>query len=66
MPVGEYTKDQIRAMADEIGLLVAHKPDSQDICFVSDGDYASYIKENSDAQIRPGNYTFRRNGCRKT
>ena len=45
MPVGEYTKDQIRAMADEIGLLVAHKPDSQDICFVSDGDYASYIKE---------------------
>ena len=34
MPVGEYTKDQIRAMADEIGLLVAHKPDSQDICFV--------------------------------
>ena len=44
MPVGEYTKDQIRAMADEIGLLVAHKPDSQDICFVPDGDYASFIR----------------------
>ena len=43
MPVGEYTKDQIRAMADEIGLLVAHKPDSQDICFVPDGDYVSFI-----------------------
>ena len=43
MPVGEYTKDQIRAMADEIGLLVAHKPDSQDICFVPDGDYVGFI-----------------------
>ena len=59
MPVGEYTKDQIRAMADEIGLLVAHKPDSQDICFVSDGDYASYIEENSDAKITPGNFVER-------
>ena len=58
MPVGEYTKDQIRAMADEIGLLVAHKPDSQDICFVSDGDYTSYIEENSDAKITPGNFVL--------
>ena len=58
MPVGEYTKDQIRAMADEIGLLVAHKPDSQDICFVSDGDYASYIEENSDGKITPGNFVL--------
>ena len=58
MPVGEYTKDQIRAMADEIGLLVAHKPDSQDICFVPDGDYASYIEENSDAKITPGNFVL--------
>ena len=56
MPVGEYTKDQIRAMADEIGLLVAHKPDSQDICFVSDDDYASFIEENADAPIRQGNF----------
>ena len=51
-------KDQIRAMADEIGLLVAHKPDSQDICFVSDGDYASYIEENSDVKITPGNFVL--------
>ena len=33
MPVGEYTKDEIRGMADKIGLNVAHKPDSQEICF---------------------------------
>lgn len=56
MPVGEYTKDQIRAMADEIGLLVAHKPDSQDICFVSDDDYASFIEEESDQKIPEGNF----------
>ena len=36
----------------------AHKPDSQDICFVSDGDYASYIEENSDAKITPGNFVL--------
>lgn len=43
MPVGEYTKEEIREMAGKIGLKVADKPDSQDICFVPDGDYASYI-----------------------
>ena len=47
MPVGEYTKDEIREMAEKIGLPVAHKPDSQDICFVPDGDYATYIEENA-------------------
>ena len=38
MPVGDYEKDQIRKLAQENRLLVAHKPDSQDICFVPDGD----------------------------
>ena len=48
MPVGEYMKDKIREMAEEIGLPVAHKPDSQEICFVPDNDYAKFIEENSD------------------
>lgn len=56
MPVGEYAKDAIRKMAEDIGLLVAHKPDSQDICFVSDGDYASYIEENTEYKSLPGNF----------
>ncbi len=43
MPVGAYEKDEIRKMAEEACLPVAHKPDSQDICFVPDGDYASFI-----------------------
>ena len=40
MPVGEYTKDQIRQIAEDIGLQVAHKADSQEICFIPDNDYA--------------------------
>ena len=57
MPVGNYSKDQIREMAEKIGLQVANKPDSQDICFVPDGDYATYIEENTAAgSIRPGNF----------
>lgn len=56
MPVGAYSKDQIRVMAEEIGLLVADKPDSQDICFVPDGDYAGFIKETSGQEIPEGNF----------
>ncbi|MEE1085901.1 MAG: tRNA 2-thiouridine(34) synthase MnmA [Schaedlerella sp.] len=56
MPVGAYSKDEIRAMAEEIGLLVANKPDSQDICFIPDGDYASYIEETAGVQIPEGNF----------
>jgi len=43
MPVGEYTKDEIRAMALELKLPVANKPDSQEICFIPDNDYAGFI-----------------------
>lgn len=49
MPVGEYSKEEIRKIAEEIGLPVAEKPDSQDICFVPDGDYASYIEASIKA-----------------
>lgn len=56
MPVGQYSKDEIRKIAEKIGLLVANKPDSQDICFVPDGDYASYIEENAGVKIPKGNF----------
>lgn len=55
-PDGAYTKPEIRRIADEAGIPVANKPDSQEICFVSDGDYASYIEENSDYRAVPGNF----------
>lgn len=40
-PIGEYTKEETREIARKYGLINANKPDSQDICFVPDGDYAS-------------------------
>ncbi len=46
MPIGEYTKDEIRNIAESIGLFVAAKPDSQDICFIPDKDYNSFIKKH--------------------
>ncbi len=45
MPLGGYSKDQVRAIAAEAGLPVAQKADSQEICFVPDDDYAGFIKE---------------------
>ena len=60
MPVGAYSKDEIRAIAERKGLLVADKPDSQDICFVPDGDYASFIektvRERSGQELPDGNF----------
>lgn len=56
MPVGEYEKEQIREIAFEAGLEVAHKPDSMEICFVPDGDYASYIEESTGEKSEPGNF----------
>jgi tRNA-specific 2-thiouridylase len=44
-PLGEMPKNEVRRIASEIGLEVAAKPDSQDICFVPDGDYASLVKK---------------------
>lgn len=56
MPVGEYNKEEIRGMAKRIGLPVANKPDSQDICFVPDGDYASFVAQNAKEKIQEGNF----------
>lgn len=56
MPVGEYTKNEIREMAAEIGLVVANKPDSQEICFIPDHDYAKFIEENTDCRLEEGNF----------
>ncbi len=57
MPAGDYTKDQIRQMADEAGLAVAHKPDSQEICFIPDHDYASFIERQAGGRV-PGRGNF--------
>lgn len=56
MPVGEYTKDEIREIAKGINLRVANKPDSQEICFIPDKDYAKFIAEYSGEVPTEGNY----------
>ena len=43
-PLGDYEKPQVRALAESLGLSVAAKPDSMDICFVPDGNYASWMQ----------------------
>ena len=54
-PLGDLSKDEVRAIAREIGLSVADKGDSQDICFIPDGDYASYIEERF-GKAKPGRF----------
>lgn len=44
-PLGGLPKGQVREIAAEMGLAIAYKPDSQDICFVPDGDYASVVRK---------------------
>ena len=56
MPVGLYTKEQIRRIAKEQGLPVADKADSEDICFVPDGDYASFIEGFTGRPSKPGHF----------
>lgn len=56
MPVGAYTKDEIRSIAKEKGLFVAEKPDSQEICFIPDNDYAGFIERNAPVPLHGGNY----------
>ena len=43
-------------MAKELGLVVHNKPDSQEICFVKDNDYANYVKRHSNTSIKEGNF----------
>lgn len=54
-PVGELTKAQVREIADAHGFINSNKPDSQDICFVPDGDYKSFIARYAHYQSREGN-----------
>lgn len=57
MPLGELSgKDEVRRIAENLGLPTASKPDSQEICFVPDNDYASFIERRLGIKSVPGNY----------
>ncbi len=53
-PLGDLPKSEVRRLAEEAMLVVANKPDSQDICFVPDGDYASLVKKLRPETAAPG------------
>lgn len=55
LPLGDFRKEEIRMMAADLGLAVAHKPESQEICFVLDDDYAGYIERRTGRVPKPGN-----------
>lgn len=54
LPLGEMTKDQVRAVAARAGLANAAKPDSTDLCFVEGGSYADFIARHLPGPTRPG------------
>jgi len=56
-PLGELTKNEVRALAEARGLVNAGKPDSQDICFVRDGSYAAFLENVLGVPSSPGRIT---------
>ena len=55
-PLSEYkSKDEIRKIAKENNLKVASKPDSEDVCFITNGDYKKFLEKNSDIKSKRGN-----------
>ena len=55
MPLGKFAKTETRKMARELGLSVADKPDSQEICFVPNDDYKAFLKNRIPESLKPGN-----------
>jgi tRNA-specific 2-thiouridylase len=53
-PVGEYTKPEVRSMARARGLPVSDRPDSQDLCFLGNGDYREFLSRHAPGAAQPG------------
>ena len=54
LPLGGLTKREVRAIAERAGLPTASKRESQDICFIPDGDYVSFLERESGSPLAPG------------
>ena len=53
-PLGEYSKEEVRKIAEENGFTIANKPDSQEVCFVPDNNHFRFIQENSITPMKKG------------
>jgi len=58
LPVGQFEKQQIRAMASEVGLRVAEKKDSQEICFVTSGRHEQFVRNRREDAGQQGNFVL--------
>ena len=56
LPLGELTKNEVREIASELGFANAHKKDSQDVCFIPDGNYVSFIEKYTAKTFPEGDY----------
>lgn len=56
LPLGDYDKPTIRDIAEDANLVNAKKPDSQDICFVPDGDYTAFLQGYGNLKLEPGDF----------
>lgn len=56
MPLSNMQKDEVRAIAEKISLPIFDKPDSQDICFIPDGDYAGFLEKNCSVSLPAGDF----------
>ena len=55
-PLAEYKKSEVKQLAEQLGIIAAHKHESQDICFIPDGDYAAFIRRATGKEPPPGNF----------
>jgi tRNA-specific 2-thiouridylase len=58
-PVGDYTKPEIRAIAEKHGLPTASRKDSQDLCFLAGDDYRNFLQRNAAEMLKPGGIVTR-------
>jgi tRNA-specific 2-thiouridylase len=54
LPIGDYTKKEVREIARELKLSVSEKPESMEICFVPDNDYGSFLRDNYKGKFKSG------------
>ena len=59
LPVGQYEKPALRALAAEAGLANAQQADSQDICFIPEGDYTAFLRRHGGVELIPGDFVDR-------
>lgn len=57
-PLGDYTKSEVRKLAEDLGLSVAHKGDSQDICFIPDGNYRAFLDRIAPSEDISGDFVL--------